>query len=156
MLKSPLSLLARVKEHSVHAHVVLWTNELSDMDSFRALHMGARGVVTRMQTPEALLECLRTVGAGNVWLEPSTRPMFGFSHRRSSGLRITPREREIIDFVCRGMKNKEIAEALSITPGTVKVHLMHIFEKTGAKDRFQLALQGRMILGSLDSENSAT
>ena len=57
-----------------------------------------------------------------------------------------PREREIVEFVCRGMKNKEIAEALSITPGTVKVHLMHIFEKTGVKDRFQLALQGRQFL----------
>ena len=61
-----------------------------------------------------------------------------------------PREREIVEFVCRGMKNKEIADALSITPGTVKVHLMHIFEKTGVKDRFQLALQGRQFLASAE------
>ena len=45
------------------------------------------------------------------------------------------------------MKNKEIAEALTITAGTVKVHLMHIFEKTGVKDRFELAVQGRRLLG---------
>ena len=65
---------------------------------------------------------------------------------------ITPREREIVESVCRGMKNKEIAEALSITPGTVKVHLMHIFEKTGVRDRFQLALQGRQFLSSTEEE----
>jgi hypothetical protein len=52
--------------------------------------------------------------------------------------------------ICEGLKNKEIAEALSITAGTVKVHLMHIFEKTGVKDRFELAIQGRKLLG-LDS-----
>ena len=50
--------------------------------------------------------------------------------------------------VCGGLKNKEIAEALAITPGTVKVHLMHIFEKTGVKDRFELAVQGRRLLGT--------
>jgi DNA-binding NarL/FixJ family response regulator len=46
------------------------------------------------------------------------------------------------------MKNKEIAGALSITAGTVKVHLMHIFEKTGVKDRFELAVHGRRMLGA--------
>jgi DNA-binding CsgD family transcriptional regulator len=45
------------------------------------------------------------------------------------------------------LKNKEIAVALSITAGTVKVHLMHIFEKTGVKDRFELAVHGRRLLG---------
>ena len=49
--------------------------------------------------------------------------------------------------ICEGLKNKEIAQALSITAGTVKVHLMHIFEKTGVKDRFELAIQGRRLLG---------
>jgi DNA-binding NarL/FixJ family response regulator len=50
------------------------------------------------------------------------------------------------------MKNKDIAEAMSITAGTVKVHLMHIFEKTGVKDRFQLALQGRQLIEAADQE----
>ncbi len=45
------------------------------------------------------------------------------------------------------MKNKQIAEELSITTGTVKVHLMHIFEKTGVKDRFELAMYGRKLRG---------
>ena len=63
-------------------------------------------------------------------------------------MNLTPREKDIVHHVCGGLKNKEIAEALAITPGTVKVHLMHIFEKTGVKDRFELAVQGRRLLGT--------
>ena len=69
---------------------------------------------------------------------------------RRSAPRLTPRERQIVHQICEGRKNKEIAQELSITAGTVKVHLMHIFEKTGVKDRFELAIQGRKLLG-LDS-----
>ena len=53
----------------------------------------------------------------------------------------------------RGMKNKQIANSLQITTGTVKVHLMHVFEKTGVKDRFErfeLAMYGRKLRGYSD------
>jgi DNA-binding NarL/FixJ family response regulator len=65
---------------------------------------------------------------------------------RRVAMRLTKRERQIVETVSKGMKNKQIAETLGITPGTVKVHLMHIFEKTGARNRFQLALQGPQLL----------
>lgn len=55
---------------------------------------------------------------------------------------LTGREREVLDLVGRGMRNREIADELGIQPGTVKVHLKHIFEKTGAADRYELALAG--------------
>jgi DNA-binding NarL/FixJ family response regulator len=122
------------------------------MDSFRALQMGARGIIRKTQSPGSLLECLRMVAAGSVYVENVFRSSANNMPRRNGVLRITPREREIVEFVCRGMKNKEIAEALSITAGTVKVHLMHIFEKTGVKDRFQLALQGRQFLSAAEGE----
>ena len=50
----------------------------------------------------------------------------------------------------RGLKNKQIGDALNITTGTVKVHLMHIFEKTGVRDRFELAMYGRKLRGYSD------
>ena len=52
------------------------------------------------------------------------------------------------------MKNKQIADALSITIGTVKVHLMHIFEKTGVKDRFELALEAHKLIGFNSTEDT--
>jgi hypothetical protein len=50
----------------------------------------------------------------------------------------------------RGMKNKQIAQTLQITAGTVKVHLMHMFEKMGVKDRFELAMYGRKLTSGLN------
>jgi two-component system nitrate/nitrite response regulator NarL len=145
-VKSVLPLLATARQTGISAQIVVWVSELSDMDSFRALQMGARGVITRTQPVSCLLECLRTVAAGEVWLRTSNgeRPT-----RAPGSLRITPREQQILKLVCEGLRNREIAERMSITPGTVKVHLMHIFEKTGVKDRFQLALQARHLLSGI-------
>jgi DNA-binding NarL/FixJ family response regulator len=117
--------------------------------------LGARGILRRTLPITTMYECLRTVGQGNLWLENSiSDQVVGFLNRRSTA-RLTPREREIVRSVCRGLKNKEIAELHHITPGTVKVHLMHIFEKTGVKDRFELAVQGPRLLG-LDQEEKVS
>jgi len=150
--KSILPLLGQLREADIQVPIVLWVGDLSEMDSFRALQMGAKGILRKTQPPDTLLECLRTVASGSVYVESVFRSPANHLPRRNGVLRITPREREIVEFVCRGMKNKEIAGALSITPGTVKVHLMHIFEKTGVRDRFQLALQGRQFLSSTEDE----
>jgi DNA-binding NarL/FixJ family response regulator len=116
------------------------------VDCFRALRCGARGILKKTLPVAALLECLREVARGNVWIEGSAEQSPDGADRRSTP-RLTPREKQIVQQICEGQKNKEIAEALSITAGTVKVHLMHIFEKTGVKDRFELAIQGRKLLG---------
>jgi DNA-binding NarL/FixJ family response regulator len=153
--RTMLPVIAELRNSSNTARIVLWVGEISDVESFRALQMGARGVVRKTQPPEMLLECLRTVARSSVWIDNSGRSSLNHS-RRQVAPRITRREREIIAHICRGMKNKEIAESLSITPGTVKVHLMHIFEKTGVKDRLQLALNGPQLLSELDAQNSDT
>jgi len=125
---------------------VLWVNDLAEIDCFRALQLGARGILKKTVPLQLMLECLHAVSVGDVWIESSLSEHGGGLDRRSAP-RLTPREKEIVHHVCVGMKNKEIAEALAITPGTVKVHLMHIFEKTGVKDRFELAVNGRRLLG---------
>lgn len=153
-VKSVLPLLGQAREADLTCSMVLWVGEVSEMDTFRALQMGAKGIIRKTQPAEALLECLRTVAGGSVYLESTFRNPMTSMPRRNGALRITRREREIVEFICRGLKNKEIAEALSITPGTVKVHLMHIFEKTGVKDRFQLALQGRQFLSVAEPDGS--
>ena len=146
-LKELFSFLPQLKGVSPASRVVLWVNDLVEAEGFRALQLGARGILRRNLAVSKLLECLRSVGQGNLWLEHSiSDQVVGFLNRKNSA-RLTPREREIVRAVCRGIKNKEIAELLHITAGTVKVHLMHVFEKTGVKDRFELALQGPKLLG---------
>jgi len=149
-LRSAFQLAAEIREVSPATHAILWTHEIGEMESLRALQAGIRGIVRRNQPVSTLLECLRSVISGAIWMESSlSRLATGYASRRSAP-RFTPREREIVELVCRGFKNRQIAEALSITPGTVKVHLMHIFEKAGVRDRFELALQGARLTKDLE------
>ena len=151
--KAIFQLMSDLKVRSPNTEPILWAAEISEIESFRALQVGARGILKKTLPIQIILDCLRTVAKGNIWIENSVSNQFvGFINRRSTP-RLTPREDEILTLVMRGMKNKQIAEALCITTGTVKVHLMHIFEKTGVKDRFELAMYGRKIRGfSTDME----
>jgi two-component system nitrate/nitrite response regulator NarL len=146
-LKMVFQFITDVKSTWARCQPVLWVNDLAEVDCFRALQLGARGIIKKNLPVDALRECLRSVGQGNVWIENSLPNRDGRPERRPAP-RLTPREKEIVHHVCGGLKNKEIALALSITAGTVKVHLMHIFEKTGVKDRFELAVHGRRLLGA--------
>jgi two-component system nitrate/nitrite response regulator NarL len=146
-LKIVFQFIADAKSTSPRSQPVLWVNDLAEIDCFRALQLGARGILKKSQPVASILECLRAVGQGNVWIESTLSEHVVGSMDRRSTPRLTPREKEIVHHVCGGLKNKEIADALAITPGTVKVHLMHIFEKTGVKDRFELAVHGRKMLG---------
>ena len=153
--KAVFQLMADMKTRSPETEPILWAAEISEIESFRALQVGARGILKKTLPVTTILDCLRTVARGNIWIENSISDQFvGFINRRNTP-HLTAREEEIVALVARGMKNKQIADALCITTGTVKVHLMHIFEKTGVKDRFELAMYGRrMDAGSLEIEDS--
>jgi two-component system nitrate/nitrite response regulator NarL len=154
-LKTVFQFLSDVKSTSSRCQPVLWVNDLAEIDCFRALQIGARGILKKSMPVDRVLECLRSVGQGNVWIESSLSDHVTGGFDRRSSPRLTPREKEIVHHVCGGLKNKDIAEALAITAGTVKVHLMHIFEKTGVKDRFELAVHGRRLLGIEHTEDVA-
>jgi DNA-binding NarL/FixJ family response regulator len=146
-LKLAFRLLTDVKSCSPQTLPILWVTELAEVECFRALQLGARGILKKTLPIASILECIRAVAKGSVWIEHTlSSQVVGFLSRRQAP-RLTPREREIVRCLCRGMRNKEIARELTITAGTVKVHLMHIFEKTGVKDRFELAVHGRKLLG---------
>jgi DNA-binding NarL/FixJ family response regulator len=146
-LKAVFQFISDVRSTSAACQPILWVNDLAEIDCFRALQLGARGILKKTLPVESLVECLRAVGRGDVWIEGSLSDHVVGALDRRAAPRLTPREKEIVHHVCGGLKNKEIAEALKITAGTVKVHLMHIFEKTGVKDRFELAVHGRRMLG---------
>lgn len=153
--KTVFQLITDLKGRSPQTEPILWAAEISEIESFRALQVGARGILKKTLPVNTLLDCLRTVARGNIWIENSISDQFvGFINRRNTP-HLTAREEEIVALVARGMKNKQIADALCITTGTVKVHLMHIFEKTGVKDRFELAMYGRrMDAGLLEMDET--
>ncbi len=151
-LRGAFKLLSDLKARFPQCAAVLWVQDLAEIESFRALQLGARGILRRTLPVSSLLDCVRAAAHGSVWMENAiSNQVAGFLNRRSS-VRLTPREREIIEQIMCGAKNKDVASALGITPGTVKVHLMHIFEKTGVKDRLDLAMQGPRLLGLSSAE----
>jgi len=153
-LTSALRLVASLKSIPAMPHAVLWVVELPEFEAFRALQLGVHGIVRKTRPVAKLIECLREVAAGKIWMEDSDN-VTEFLQRQESS-RLTAREKQVVQLVCRGMKNKEIASTLQITPGTVKVHLMHIFEKTGLKDRLALAVHGRKLTGLEQTREAAT
>jgi len=90
------------------------------------------------------------VGNGRTWLEQALLSDSDRLPKRTRG-NLTPREQEVLDLVEQGMKNKDIAERLGIRSGTVKIHLKHIFEKTGIHGRYGLALNGLKEKGLLSA-----
>ena len=154
--KVSFDVVPKIRLRSLHSHTVIWVTAVTEVESFRALQIGARGILKKTLPIPSVLECLRAVGQGNIWIENSiSNQVVGFLNRRNLP-RLTPREHEIVALICRGMKNKQIADALSITIGTVKVHLMHIFEKTGVKDRFELAMEAHKIVNIDTPEEAQT
>jgi DNA-binding NarL/FixJ family response regulator len=146
-LRAALQFVAELRRLAPESQAVLWVNTLAEVDSMRALQAGVRGILKRTIPVDALVECLRAVAEGNLWVENSiSNQVVGFLNRKTAP-RLTTREQEIVQLVCRGFKNRQIAQELSITPGTVKVHLMHVFEKTGVKDRYELALRSPQAIG---------
>ena len=134
----------RVSRNSPQTEVVVWAAAISDVECFRVLRAGARGIARKTSPTSALLECLRQVSRKRLWTEnlflSKDSPL-----ARTRNRPLTPREQEVAALVTKGLKNREIAETLHIATGTVKIHLMHIFEKTGIRDRFELALHGLRI-----------
>jgi DNA-binding NarL/FixJ family response regulator len=122
--------------------VIVWGTLMSQSEAVRFLQAGASGVIRKTAPLEEIANCVRAVAAGlNNWTESDAArdPRLPSRTARSS---LTPREVQVMDLVEHGLKNKEIAEALGIRTGTVKIHLKHIFEKTGIRGRYGLVLSG--------------
>ncbi|MGH9557782.1 MAG: LuxR C-terminal-related transcriptional regulator [Bryobacteraceae bacterium] len=119
--------------------IVIWGVSLSEAEALRFLQAGARGILRKSACLTSILACLRTVAAGRSWMEDC---VFRDPTGRSPRSELTSREQQVLELVEHGCKNKEIAYQLGIRPGTVKIHLKHIFEKTGIRGRYGLALNG--------------
>lgn len=117
--------------------VLVWGSQISEPEALRILQSGAAGLLRKTASIATLLECIRTLLAGGVWFEDLLRPAAANSAGRFD---LTRREQQVLELVERGLRNKEIAEELGIRPGTVKIHLRHIFEKKGVKGRSGLAI----------------
>jgi DNA-binding NarL/FixJ family response regulator len=112
---------------------VLTTFE-GDIEIQRALEAGARGYLLKNTPPDQLVAVIRQVHAGRKQFAPEVAAQIA-EHMGEEDL--TNREIEVLQQVVRGHRNRDIGEQLLISEETVKVHLRHIMEKLGARDRTQ-------------------
>ena len=118
------------------ARVLMLSTHSGEEEVFRALQAGARGYILKSAMRDELLRAIREVFQGRRYLDPTVAPLLAarMSHRS-----LTSRELEVLRMVAKGLGNKEIAASLSIAEVTVKLHVSHVLEKLGAKDRTEAA-----------------
>jgi DNA-binding NarL/FixJ family response regulator len=137
----------RLLRDPAHAAVRVIMLTTFDMDEYvyDALRAGASGFVLKDVPPEQLVDGIRAVHSGSSLLTPSiTRRMIEAHLVRPAAVpppdSLTPREREILGLLGRGLSNAEIAEALVVSETTVKTHVGRVLMKLGLRDRVQAVI----------------
>jgi DNA-binding NarL/FixJ family response regulator len=143
---SGIEATARVKADSPNTQIVMVT-VYEDTDSiFRALKAGACGYLLKRASSQEIIEAIRDVQVGG---SPMTseiarkvvRAFQGPPPAHDSSAVLSTREREILEMLSRGYVNKEIADKLSISYQTVKVHMKHIYEKLHVRSRTEALIK---------------
>lgn len=145
-----LSLLSRLARESRPAVVILTAAEDENI-WLKAAQLGARGIVLKATAPRILEDCLRAVHRGETWLNVGGVDLsMRLAQREAAEAELesllTPRELEVVRLVALGADNQEISDRLSISLGTVKIHLHHVYDK--------LRLSGREALLQLLRDKS--
>jgi DNA-binding NarL/FixJ family response regulator len=129
-----------IRELATRTSVVVLTASESLENAIVAMRLGARAVVQKRFAVQILIEAIRAVAKGQVWMPPSLQAEIAAQWGNSSSRQLTEREIEIVRHAAAGLRNSEIAERLAISEATVKTHLNNIFHKLGLRDRVELAL----------------
>ena len=147
-----LSALQTLQQTNKRTRVIILTASEDKNEFVQAMKLGCSGIVLKQTAPELIVKSIRKVHGGEIWLDSHTTaavmrqfaaPGEVGATGTSKGRERSPlshREREIVQLVAQGYKNKEMAEKMFISEQTVKNHLHNIFDKLGVSDRLELAL----------------
>ena len=143
-----LAALGQLREKGDNRPVVLLTAELEDKRLLEAIKLGVNGIVLKDGAEDRLIDCLDTVLQGRRSIDPDLmeRAMeLSISGGPPDPLgKLAPREKRIAELVAKGKRNRDIAEELTMTEGTVKVYLHGIYQKLDVENRTELAV---LVLG---------
>ena len=137
-----MDVLRRVRAGKRPLKVILLTAAIDDSALLEAKSLKVQGIVLKNSDPAFLLDSLDSVRHGRTWIDPDLglrARQLARSGRKTASL--APRERQLIGFVRSGLRNREIAEQLGVTEGTVKTYLHAVFAKLGVNSRTELAIR---------------
>jgi len=141
---SGLAFLRQLADAGLSCPSILLTAAIEDAEVTEAVRLGVAGLVMKDSAPDTVVQCVRKVHGGGQWLDHEiVNRAFKSQLDREAAVRdtaLTPREIEIVRMVAEGLRNRAIAERLSISEGTVKVHLHNIYDKLGVDGRLELTL----------------
>lgn len=143
-----LALLRRLREEGWQGTSIVLTVSDAEDDMANALAGGARGYLLKDMEPDELVDAVRRALRGETVVAPAmTLKLIDLLHpKRGAAVRedlladLTPREREILEYLTRGMTNKAIARALSISHETVKLHVRRVLAKLKLSSRVEAAV----------------
>ena len=129
--------LRRLRERAPAVRAIVLSSFVDDDRLFPAVRAGAAGYLLKDVQPQELVEAIRTVHGGGALLHPQVAARLLQDMAEDP---LTPREREVLVLIGRGMPNKLIARELGLSEKTVKAHVSSILGKLGVTDRTQAAL----------------
>jgi DNA-binding NarL/FixJ family response regulator len=133
--RSGIELTKRILKATPDQGVLLYTG-IADKDTLaRALDSGARGVALKAGTPEELTVAIQAVARGAKYVDERLRPLMLARLTPERVGTLSPREREVLDLLARGLNGEEVAERLVLSPETVRTHVRNAMEKLGASTR---------------------
>ena len=141
-----LCVLREVNREKLRTRIVLLAASIDEHQMVEARRLGVAGVVLKEMPPRLLLQCLRKVYSGGMWIERRVvARAFDMLLQREEGVReirsiLTTREVEIARLVASGLRNRRIAQRLLVSEATVKTHLHNIYDKLNMESRGQLIL----------------
>lgn len=144
-----LEILRALHRDKLPTKAVMLAAALEEDEIVEALRLGVRGVVLKELAPQLVVECIRKVYAGEQWIDKqlSNVALEALLRRETAGRArssiLSPRETEIVRMVAGGLGNRELAERLGVSEGTIKIHLHNIYKKLKVHSRLELVLHAQ-------------
>ncbi len=129
--------VAAIRAQNPAARILILTVSEAEESIWRAVVAGASGYVLKSAPREDIVSAVRSVGSGQEYFPTPIAAKLQARRKRPS---LSPREKDVLKCLVRGLANKEIADFLGLAEPTVKMHLVSVFEKLGARDRTQAAM----------------
>jgi len=147
-VETEFEVLREVLRKQKNLQIIALTSSEREVEAMRSVRRSLAAILSRHTPFSVLAECVRRVAAGEAWPDApltatpgsSAAGLFSSGGQSLDASPLSEREKQVVELISQGFKNKEIAERMFISEQTVKNHLHNIFDKLGVSDRLELAL----------------